>query len=615
MDNLIRELVRIARDVIASEIDINGQRYVYARHIVSVEYEEFVKRLDDILTEANQLYQDDKQYRKEYVSVVDEWMRKALFKRGSALQKVYNEVKKQFEGKKKEYDKAEMERRLTKAIRADSDLMELAIYLAGAPTVYIKEQKRLDNMRKKGQTINVYGEEIVPAEIARKYITKLYKKDNKRIGDVVRKFKDIAVGGFKGLGEAQKWGNEYADRAFERREKIREQAPMLERGYAREFFEFLPAKPLRITLDASSGELLTYHNRFRGQGEELRVDAMASAEQMKWIIEHWNETVKQVWSDCTQGGDNKLGLIACIVAVIIHTGLRPGRFGNGIVVEVDGKLDKLETFGVVTMLMKHLVTHVRKGFATIKFRGKKGVINVATISNSKLTKVLWKMVQRMTRVTKKATDEIEPPKNEMDNFFTDRGVEITYHQVWEYFKKTFGRAATATTFRKLKATQEVYDSLKEQQKNLMRRIKRVKLASLPAYEEAIINQVVGALKTAFTEAAKTLSHKEALGDEEETEDEQEINRKKFRTVVDRYVNPTVVMGYLSGAGLQRGLEDLIGYGGKIIVKFDAQEFAKQTLPRGPRRKKKLAQAVVEIEHIPGNGGLNEIEEQVEDDIG
>lgn len=588
MDNLIRELVSITRDVIASEIDINGCRYICARHIISVEYEEFVNRLDGILAEANQLYQDDKQLLNEYVGVVDEWVKKAIFKSGAILQKLYANVKKKYGDNKAALGKA-----LTDEMKADPDLEELAIYLAGAPTILVKTGKRLEKLREEGETINKHGEEIIPREIARPYIEKLYKKEQQRIGTVWRMFRDIALGGFKDMGTAQDWAKDMAKQAFLKRERVREQKEFLDRGYAREFFEYLPKQPLRITLDASSGNLLAYHNRFRGQGEELKVDVMASAEQMKWLIKNWNDIVQKVYSDIT-GNDHFKGVVACITGLIIETGLRPGRFGNGIVKRVDGRLENVDTFGAVTMLMKHMEMHVRKGFAIIEFLGKKGTLTRARVDdrNVNLTKILWHMIHRMARVTGQA-DEIEPPKKVDDKFFTHRGKSITYHQVWEYFKKTFGRI-TPTTFRKLKATQEVYDSLKGQQRNLLQKVKKVKVASESVYENAVITEVTNALKTAFEKAQDALSH------------------KKVETSVDRYVNPTVVMGFLSGAGLGKKLEDLIGYGGKIIVKFDAREFAKQVIPRTPREKE--SQAVVEIEYSPGAGGLEEVEAQLEREV-
>lgn len=259
------------------------------------------------------------------------------------------------------------------------------------------------------------------------------------------------------------------------------------------------------------------------------------------LIRKYNTIVKKVQKDL-KSRDEMTRLSAVITSVIMETGIRPGKIGNGCVQVVDGKEVAVETFGAITLNTSH-VDFVRANFAELKFKGKKGTINTATISDSNIIKILKDYV-------KNALD-----KGSNYIFVNDEGVQYNYSDLIDYFRENF-KGFKITDFRKLRATQVVFDGLKEERDEMLRQIKAIAEEETEELTQKVVEIIAGTINKAHERAQMALSH------------------DKSTTTKKSYINPQVLLRFLSTSSVQNTLKDCIT-SGKTKLHFDPMVFIRE----------------------------------------
>jgi len=294
----------------------------------------------------------------------------------------------------------------------------------------------------------------------------------------------------------------------------------------------------------------------------------------KKLIKKYNTIVKQIKKDL-KSRDEKAKLSAIITSIIMETGIRPGKIGNGIVETVDDQEVEVETFGAITLNPSH-VNFVRENFAELSFRGKMGTVNTAAISNSAIVKVLKDYVDN---ALESGSDYI---------FITSEGEQFTYQDLVRYFRINF-KGFKITDFRKLRATQEVFDGLQEERDSMLRRIKEVAELETEELTQRVVEIVAETINKAHERAQVALSH-----------DSGSTTKKS-------YINPEVLLRFLSTASMQSTLKESITTG-KTKLHFDPMMFVREAtrtasmlISASGRTLESIDTIVDMLEHIFDNG--------------
>ena len=261
----------------------------------------------------------------------------------------------------------------------------------------------------------------------------------------------------------------------------------------------------------------------------------------KKLVRKYNTIVKQVQKDL-KSRDEMTRLSALITSVIMETGIRPGQIGNGCLETVDDQKVEVATFGAITLNTSH-VNFVRKNFVELKFKGKMGTVNTTSISNENIIKVLKDYVNN---ALDKGSDYI---------FVNEEGVQYTYQNLVRYFRINF-KGFKITDFRKLRATQEVFDGLKEERNSMLRQIKSVAKTETEDLTTKVVEIIAETINKAHERAQVALSH------------DQGVTTRKS------YINPQVLLRFLSTASMQNTLKECITTG-KTKLHFDPMMFVRE----------------------------------------
>ena len=309
------------------------------------------------------------------------------------------------------------------------------------------------------------------------------------------------------------------------------QAPIRE-ALPAEVLEYLP-KTVVVKTDPT-GKITQVTDRFRNEYFTLAL----KAKQMRKIIKNYNRIARSVKKDL-KSSDEVLRLSAIVTSIIMETGIRPGRIGNGKVVTKDGNEEFVETFGAATLGPSH-VKFVRDNFAELEFVGKKGAVNTAVLSDAAIVKVLRDYV---TRALKSGSPYI---------FVTKKGVPFDYNDLDRYFRNKM-EGINPTDFRKLRATEEVLNAIVDEQTDLYARLRKLKKLKKDALKNAIVTEVTATLQRAIERSQSALSH------ESDT------------TTIENYIHPGVLFRFLSTGRVEKNLNDLLATG-KTELKFDPEAF-------------------------------------------
>jgi integrase len=310
-----------------------------------------------------------------------------------------------------------------------------------------------------------------------------------------------------------------------------------------EFRAFLPPM-ISIEVD-SKGHIKEINDLFGNKTYTLS----EKIKNQKKLVRKYNAIVKKVQKDM-KSEEEMTKLSAVITSLIMETGIRPGQIGNGVVKTVEGKEVNIETFGATTLTSKH-IKFVRSNFAELKFEGKKGTVNTASVSNKELIKVIKDYVDNALST---GSDYI---------FVTSEGRQYTYQELLKYFRKNF-KGFKITDFRKLRATQEVFDALNEERSGMLKEIKEVAKKETKEVTEKVVKIIANTINKAHDRAQIALNHESGT------------------TTQQAYINPEVLFRFLSSESMQDNLKDCV-LSGKTKLHFDPLLFIREAQKTASRK--------------------------------
>lgn len=311
----------------------------------------------------------------------------------------------------------------------------------------------------------------------------------------------------------------------ESQEPIREEIPEPIR-------EWLP-ESLVVEVD-EDGTIERISNRF----EEKRETIMKKIANVKLVVKKYNDIVEEVKQDL-ESNDETTRLAALVTSILMETGIRPGSIGNSTIETRDGEEVEVETFGAVTLKPEH-VEFVRKNFARLEFRGKKGATNIATMSDSSVMSVLQEYIE-------------DARNRDSDYIFVTRdGEKFRYKDLQDYLNERWSYIAP-TDFRKLKATRVTLNTLHDKQQDLYEDIREFVNSETENLKERVAERVSDLIEEALTDAQEALSHQEV------------------RTTIQSYVNPEVVLRFLSRGEIEEDLKDAVLTNDRRL-EFDPETF-------------------------------------------
>ena len=314
------------------------------------------------------------------------------------------------------------------------------------------------------------------------------------------------------------------------------QAPLREILPA-EIREFLPTN-IVVEVDPS-GEIQAITDRFENEHFTLG----KKIERMHALVLQYNAIVKRVKADL-RSSDELTRLAALVTAIMMETGIRPGKEGNAAFKTVNGEKIEIETFGAITLGPGH-VKFVRDNFAQLEFIGKKGSINTASLSDGDILRVLNEYTQRAVSSGSKYI------------FVTKKGVPFDYTDLQRYFREHFEGFAP-TDFRKLKATEEMLSALRAEQSGLYERIKGFTNFKKSDLRARVTEEIVKTLDAAISKAQTALSHDSAA-----------VTRQA-------YINPEIIFRFLATGQVDASLSAAI-LDGEQMLAFDPETFLKRSL--------------------------------------
>ena len=350
-------------------------------------------------------------------------------------------------------------------------------------------------------------------------------------------------------------------KGFQAIEMAKSQAPLRE-AIPEELRNFLPEN-IVVEVD-ETGNIERITDRF--ENEHLTLGK--KIDKMHALVRDYNKIAKQVKKDL-KSGDEIIKLSALITAIMMETGIRPGKEGNSAFKTVDGEKVEIETFGAITLGPNH-VQFVRNNFASIEFVGKKGGKNIAHVRDVEIIKLLEGLSQKA--------------KGSKYLFVTNSGQRVTYTDIQRYFRLRFKDVAP-TDFRKLRATEEVLHALRGQQAELYTRIKGFAETAKSDLKSRVVGAVVEALNSAIDISQAALSHDSA------------------KTTVRSYINPEVILRFLSTGRVEDTLEKAI-LTGTPTLSFDPEMFVSRALGKAASLGTSLMDILEELEDELEEAGIN-----------
>jgi len=266
--------------------------------------------------------------------------------------------------------------------------------------------------------------------------------------------------------------------------------------------------------------------------------------KMQSLLKQYNSIAAQVKKDL-KSEDEVTRLSALITAILMETGIRPGSEGSQAIQVVGGKEIPIETFGAITLGPNH-VSFIRDNFVTLRFIGKKGTENIADLTDPEIIEEIRMLAER------EGSDRL---------FVTKDGRTISYSDLMRYFRDRFDWV-TPTDFRKLKATRVVFEELQNQKDELREDIERLAEEETEDLRQRIVERIVESLDVAVEKSRERLSHISS------------------RTTKESYINPKVLLDFLSRGEVADSLEDAVMFGEKYLV-FDVDKFTARPLVANP----------------------------------
>lgn len=330
--------------------------------------------------------------------------------------------------------------------------------------------------------------------------------------------------------------------AVEQKEKIALKARRNISLYKRQrnFLKIIP-KDIRVFLPDTLTIDLDENGRIKAVGEVFANKTYTVAEkalsQKKLLSEY--DSIKETLKSHLRSNDERIRLSSLITLIILETGIRPGRLGNKVLME-----DKEEeTFGATTLQRKH-IRFLKNDSVQIRFLGKKGAINKALVQDLETIKAL-----------REYADKFKDHNSDYLFVYEDFS-PYEYRHLKQYFENNFPNLKV-TDFRKLRATEEVFNKIKEERDSLLKRIKSYTDLEAEEAEEKVIKEIVKTLQKAHESAQIALSHDSS------------------KTTKQSYINPEVILHFLSTSDLKGSLKDCI-LSGKTKLDFNPSTFIEES---------------------------------------
>lgn len=283
------------------------------------------------------------------------------------------------------------------------------------------------------------------------------------------------------------------------------------------------------------------NNRIKYVGEAFANKTYTVAEKalsQKKLLNEYSDIGERLKSSLSSNEECEK-ISSLVSLVILETGIRPGRHGN--TVEIDG--EQVETFGATTLKREH-ITFKSDGTAVLRFIGKKGAVNRAVVQDPQTVKHL-----------KEYADRFKTHDSDYLFVFED-GSEYQYRQLKAFFNKSFPEVKI-TDLRKLRATEEVYEYIREERDDLMRKIKSYVDLETEEAEQKVIQDIAKLFEDAHNKAQIALSHESS------------------KTTKQSYINPDVILHFLSTSNLKGDLRDCI-LKGNTTLRFDPMMFIRES---------------------------------------
>ena len=299
-----------------------------------------------------------------------------------------------------------------------------------------------------------------------------------------------------------------------------------------ELREFLPDN-LVVEVD-ENGYIKAVTDRFGAE----RMNLGEKIKRMRLIVSQYNNIVRRVKKDL-RSSDELTRIAALVTAIIMETGIRPGKVGNSSVKTENGEKIEIETFGATTLGPEH-VRFIRENFAELEFIGKKGGVNTASLSDTAIIQALQDYVDKALTSGSKYV------------FVTSLGEEFKYTDLQRYFKDNF-KGIAPTDFRKLRATEAILSGIREQQEELYRKTREFVGDETEVLRAKVVQSLVEMFEIAISKAQKALSHDSA------------------DTTRGSYINPEILLRFLSTGRAAMSIEEAI-LDGEIKLSFDPKKF-------------------------------------------
>ena len=321
--------------------------------------------------------------------------------------------------------------------------------------------------------------------------------------------------------------------------------------------EMMKHLPQRLIVEVDpDGEISDVSDLF----DNLHKDVKAKMRAMNILIDKYNSIVKAVKTDLKSKDVNKR-MKAVILSIVLETGVRPGGVGTSKLKDKDGKTIyderteepiEIDTFGASALSIDS-ISRVLKNAVEFEFLGKSSTRNFIRVTQPDVVKI----IKELSEDTKVGRADLLFGQTFL--FKNKNGNIVSNSSMNNYFKNLVGgEGLVLTDFRKLKATQSVFDHLKAKQERLLERIKSFVVDEVEDLRERVAEEVSQTIGEAIESAKIALSHSDTT------------------VTIDKYINPLVIMRFLSEGSFKTDLRQAV-LTNPTHLKFDPQTFINQAM--------------------------------------
>lgn len=320
--------------------------------------------------------------------------------------------------------------------------------------------------------------------------------------------------------------------------------------------EMMKYVPKRLIVDVDpNGKISQVSDLFDNESK----DVQAKIKAMRILIDKYNTIVERVKKDL-KSTDVNTKMKAVILMIVLETGVRPGGVGTSNLKDENGKTYydeekepiKINTFGASALNLTS-ISKVLNNAVEFTFKGKSSTTNYIRVTQPEVVKIIVELAQSAN------VGRADLLFGEKFLFKNQNGNIIDNGTLNTYLKKVAGGSGLVLTdFRKLKATQSVFDHLRNKQKDLLTKIKQFVVDEVEDLRERVAEEVSLVIGEAIESAKVSLNHSDT------------------EVTIEKYINPLVVMRYLSEGGLSEDLQKAI-ITNPTHLKFDPQTFINRAM--------------------------------------